>query len=377
VADVPIQLGPNTLTVVATDGLGNTKTKTTRVYLDLPANKKTSRFSIQVAGTIADATATLSVNDVPATTANGQFTAQVPLVNGLNTLTTVARDPVGNTRTSSLRVFVPPPTSLPPKPTVGTIGDPIPTLTTASSITIGGTKTAGTSIWINGVQVYALDEATTWTAAIALVEGDNVLNIVARDAIGASSTTTTVNVIVDNLPPVITVNRPLNNRTNLNPYPLTGTVDDSQTTVTVNGAAAARQARSFEASLPLGSGATPVTIVATSPNGYTATTALTITLGTVPNLLTVQPADGTKRYVGSATTIQGTATDQEGDALEWQMLLDGVPFSDWQTANNVTWTPAGTASGLHTVEIRVRDGYGDYDNQTNDIVILRAPVQHP
>ena len=374
-ANVPLSLGPNTLTATATDGAGNARSASIKVYLDLPQTKKTPRFSIQVAGTVNDATATVSVNGVAAPVVSGQFSALVPLVNGLNTITASATDhPAGNTGSASIRVFVNPPGPPPAMPTVGTVGAPIPPVTTQSSVTIGGTKTPGTAIWINGAQVVALNDATTWTATITLVEGDNTLLIVTKNAEGTASAPVTITIVVDNLPPVITA---ASAKTNLNPYIFTGTVDDHLTRVEVNGLLATRSGRTFQVDVPLALGSNTLTITATSPNNYVSTRVVTITLGTIPRIQSAQPADGAKIYTGAATTIQVTATDGEADPIQYQMLLDGAVMQDWSAAASHAWTPAAADGGSHTVTVRVRDGYGGSNDRSVDVLVLRAPIQHP
>ncbi|HAM39842.1 MAG TPA: hypothetical protein DCP69_00510, partial [Candidatus Omnitrophica bacterium] len=93
-------------------------------------------------------------------------------------------------------------------------------MVSGSAYTLTGTKTAGTSIWINGTQVVALNSDTTWSITVTLAEGDNDFVIVAKDAVGNVSTSAVATTVVDNLPPVITAAPPA--KTNLTPYALTG-----------------------------------------------------------------------------------------------------------------------------------------------------------
>ncbi len=372
--NVQLLLGPNTITAVATDGVGNVASKSVTVYLDLPAEKKTPRFSYEVRGTIDDSTAEISVNGVPATIAAGEFSASVPLVSGLNTLDAVARDAAGNVTTDSIRVFVPLPTRFPAMPTVGTVGEPPPTVTTLSSLTIGGTKTPGTSIWINGTQVVALDDLTTWSAQVTLTEGDNILVIVAKDDLGTPSAPVTINIVVDNLPPSITAE---STKTNFNPFTLVGSVDDSLTRVEVNSALAKRVGKTFEATIPLTEGPNSVTIAALSPKNHPASKTVTITLGTIPTIQAAQPADGAKLYAQRPAAIQITATDKEGDLIQFQVLLDGTPLGDWGPSMPQLWTPNVSQMGLHTLTVQARDDYGGSSTRAAEVFVVRPPIDHP
>lgn len=379
-AQVPLNVGRNTLTAIATDAAGNTATATATVYLDLADADKQVRFAIEVTGTLDDPSASVLVNGTPATIAEGRFSALVPLTSGYNTLTAIARDRLGNVSTTSIRVFVPLSSQMPAKPTVGTVGDPIPTLTTLSSLTIGGTKTPGTSVWINGVQVVAASDATTWTAVVNLVEGDNALVIVTHNASGIPSTPTTITIVVDNEPPVLTFSPPP--KTNFNPVTLKGRVDDSLTTVTINGVQAARSARDFTLEVPLTLGANALHLEALSPNGHRTGLDFTITRGTIPTVQSVTPSDGRIVYAGQAVAIRISAQDGEGDPIEYQALINGEAVAGgssqgWDSQATRSWTPAPTAGGLQTVTIGVRDAFGGARAQELELFVVHQPVGPP
>jgi len=373
--NVMLVLGRNTLTAVATDAIGNATSRSIMVDLDLSEAEKTPRFSCTIRGTINDSTSTVTVNGIQAGITNGEFSASVPLTSGFNTLTAAAIDPAGNTSTQSIRVFVPQPTQPPAKPTVGTVGDPIPEVTTASSITIGGTKTAGTSIWINGTQVVAQSDATTWTATVGLVEGDNVLQITAKDEAGVSSAQTITTIIVDNQAPAVTFQPPA--KTNLSPALLSGTVDDSRTTITINGIVAQRDGLNFQAPIPLTMGANMLHVVAVSPRNLRTEFDRTVTRGSVPTLQSMQPANRSKLYIATAAGIQMSASDQNGDSMEYRVLLDSQPVTSWSANSTQSWTPGTAHGGAHKLQAEVRDGYGGSNILEIDVLILRQPVLPP
>ncbi len=373
--NVRLTAGPNTVTAIARDGLGNQSSKSLTLYLDLPQAQKESRFNIVVSGTINEPSATVAVNGVSASIVSDQFTASVPLVSGYNTITAVAKDAAGNQATISRGVFVPAPTTHPAMPTVGTMGNAPPTVSTQSSVTLGGTKTPGTAIWINGQQIVASDNATTWSTTLTLTEGDNEFTFVARDAAGASSASVSLNIIVDNLPPVVTFTPPT--KTNLNPTLLTGSVDDSQTTVTINGIVATRTKRAFEVPVSLVLGPNVLHLVAISPNGYQTLKDYVVVLGTIPSIQALQPADGAKIYMNAPTALQVTAQDQEGDPIQYQFLIDNTPLGDWGSSTSTTWTPGTSQAGLHKVTVSVRDAYGGANSKDAEAYVVRSPVNHP
>jgi len=325
---------------------------------------------ISVEGTIDDTAASVVVNGVVAILTAGTFRADgIQLVEGTNTITATATDPAGNSASHSITVVVD--TQPPARPTVaGT-----PPVTTTPSYTLTGTKTPGTSIWVNNVEVVPLGDATSWTATVSLVEGDNVLVITAKKATGNESATNTVNIVVDNLPPVITVTAPT--KTNFNPLTIAGIVDDSLTKVEANSVLATRTGKNFQAAVPLVEGPNTVMITATSPNGYTSTKTLSITLGTIPTITAIQPSDATKLYAGQSASIQTVATDKEGDPIEYQVLLDAGVLADWSAASTLSWTPTAAQSGLHTIEVRARDAFGGVALKQAEVFVLRKPVSPP
>ena len=332
----------------------------------LPAGTR----SIVVEGTINDSTATVTVNSIQATITGTTFRAEgITIVEGANTISVTATDPAGNRTIQTVTVYLD--TQPPARPTVAAT----PTVTTTTTYTLTGTKTAGTAILINGNVAVPFSDATSWSATVNLIEGDNTLVIVAKDAAGNQSATNTVTIVVDNLPPVITATPPA--KTNVNPLTLSGTVDDSLTTVTVNGATATRSGRTFSLNVPLIEGPNTITITATSPNGYASTKTLNVTLGTIPTILSIQPADGTKLYAGTTVSISATATDKENDPLECQILIDGIVTVDWFAGASHPWTPGTAALGPHTVESRARDGFGGFASKQAQVYVLRKPVLPP
>lgn len=322
-----------------------------------------------VAGSVDASTRSVRVNGVAATLSSGVFSAQVPIFEGANAVTAVASDEAGNTAGASITVHLV--SQPPPKPTVW----PTPAVTPAATFPLSGTKTPGTSIWVNGVERVPLNDATHWVTTVNLTEGDNVFLLTAKNALGNTSSSAAANIIVDNLPPVIAVSPGTPTKTNVNPFRFTGTVDDSLTDVAVNSLAASRAGRHFEAPVPLLEGPNLLTIVATSPRGYVSSMTRAVTLGTIPVITGLQPSDGAKRAAGTTLTIHVAAADKEHDPVEFQILDNGAMLVDWSPSATHPWTPAEAERGVHTLEARARDGYGGEASQQAQVYVTRAQVQ--
>ena len=124
-------------------------------------------------------------------------------LNGVHTLTAVARDGAGNTATSAPVVVtvgnadVTPPTVAITSPTSS------PTFTTnTSSMALGGTASDNVGVtqvtWMNSRGGNGTATGTTsWTAGVALQTGANVLTVQARDAAGNTATATLTVTLTD------------------------------------------------------------------------------------------------------------------------------------------------------------------------------------
>jgi hypothetical protein len=184
-----------------------------------------------------------------------------------------------------------------------------------------------------------------------------------------------VNIIVDNLAPVVTFQPPP--KTNANPVTLTGSVDDSLTTVKINGITANRTAKAFDVAVPLTLGANTLTLIATSPRGLVTQRTAAITLGTLPTITSTSPANGTKLYAGMARMLQLTATDAQNDPIEYQVLVDGVALGPWSATATTSWTPNLGQLGVHTLTFSARDADGGSRTKDIEVYVVRPPIQHP
>ncbi len=200
------------ITGTATDVAGNSANATATVSLDTTAPVVTITAppegafiptpSVTVTGTVSEAVASLTVNDVPATVTAGAFTVEVPLTLSTTTLVAVATDPAGHsgsaTRTITLdttppvvRILTPATGQVLRTPTVtvtGTLDDPTATVT------------------VNGVAATLADGRFT-AAGVALGAGATVLTAEARDPAGNLGTDQ-VSVTFDGTPPTVTLTAP-------------------------------------------------------------------------------------------------------------------------------------------------------------------------
>ncbi|HAZ16995.1 MAG: hypothetical protein UV70_C0008G0008 [Parcubacteria group bacterium GW2011_GWA2_43_13] len=132
---------------------------------------------------------------------NGLYSVSVPLTqNQANTLSVTAIN-ASNEQSAPATVVIRHDTITPETPVVTNGVLSAPTNTTPAIIS--GTKEANTSVWINGNQVVALNASTTWSYALALLEGSNSVSITLKDTVGNQSSALTGTIVLDITAPAV------------------------------------------------------------------------------------------------------------------------------------------------------------------------------
>ena len=208
---VPVTVNAlNTITVTATDAHGKATTITRYVYSDDvkptlslgPIADSTGQNTVTVSGAVTDAggidrvtvvvggnTYTVSAGDV---NSNGEWSIDVPLSEGSNTITVTAFDKAGNPVSTTKTVTC---DTVYPELTLGTVLGS----TSANKVAVSGTATdAGTGVQSvtitnqSGVSTVIpgneLGTGGSFSADIGLVHGNNTITVTATDGTGNGST---------------------------------------------------------------------------------------------------------------------------------------------------------------------------------------------
>ena len=85
----------------------------------------------------------------------------------------------------------------------------VKTPTNITPVTLSGTKEPGTAIFINGYEAVPVDNEISWSYDKPLEEGENYLIITCRNKDGRESESICVRIILDTIPPVIVIDKPL------------------------------------------------------------------------------------------------------------------------------------------------------------------------
>jgi hypothetical protein len=221
--------GPHTVTAVARDAAGNTTTSATVTVT--VSNSDTTAPTVSITAPATGATVSGSAVTISATAADNvgvvgvQFKLDganlgaedtvspyslswntVPTANGSHTLTTVARDAAGNTRTSAA-VTVTVSNSDTTAPTVSITAPANGATVSGSAVTISATAAdnvgvVGVQFKLDGANLGAEDTVSPYSFSwntVPTANGSHTLTTVARDAAGNTTTSTAVTVTVSNI----------------------------------------------------------------------------------------------------------------------------------------------------------------------------------
>lgn len=371
--------GSNTITVKATDSVGNVSTETITVTRATsgPALTITSpaagalvqAANVTVSGTVSDSVspvASVKVNGVAATITGGTWAANVPLSEGANTLTAVAANEVGLsttvTRTLTRDSTAP----------VLTVTAPENNLVTAAeAVTVSGTVTdaGNVSVTVNGEPaalvngVYALE--------VQLEAGRNTITVTATDAAGNASTETRA-VTRATQGPSVSITSPAGGFvTNNAAIPVTGTVSDSVAPVSgvsVNGIAATITGTTYTATVPLAEGDNTLTVIGTNSVGLTTAETVTGTLDTVPPEIAITSPTAGQMVSNAAFTVTGTVSDNRSG-------VSGVTVNgEAATVSGGTWSMALTlAEGVNAITAIGADAAGNTATATGSVLLDTMP----
>ncbi len=409
--------GSHTLTAVARDAAGNTATASPvtvtvnnpdttapTVTLTAPASGATVQATVSVTASASDNVGVAGVQfrldgvNLGAEDTSSPYTTSwntLSTANGTHTLTAVARDAAGNTKTSaSVTVTVSNPDITAPTvsltaPASGTTVQGTVPVTASASDDVG---VAGVQFRVDGVNLGAEDTAspytTSWNTLMA-ANGTHTLTAVARDAAGNTTTSASVTVTVNNpdtTAPTVSLTAPASGATVQATVSVTASASDNIGIAGVqfrlDGAVLGPEDTTSPYStswntLSAANGTHTLTAVARDAAGNTTTSASVQV--TVNNPDTTPPAvsltaPGPGWTVGGMVSVTASATDDVGVAGV-QFRLDGADLSAEDTASpySVSWNTVGVANGSHTLTAVARDAAGNTTTSASVTVTVNNP----
>jgi hypothetical protein len=436
IGSIPLIEGMNTITVTATDTVGNTGEATVVVTYDgtLPSILITSPAldpfptttrPLLLAGTAGDNLNLASVTWTNSAGGGGSadtlvpvtpptdyaWTASVYLFPGANLITVTATDAHGYTQVDTVTINFTPETGAPgiqitaPSATGSAISPgQIVTLSGDADDLVGVVDVS----WINQttrVRGTALmtppagGTVVSWDADVPLTAGANVIVVTARDDAGNTTTATitvTYNPSSDAIPPAVTIALPtlldLWDST-VSPIGLGITASDNAGTSGVasvtwfnaatggDGVATYVLGTTWTASVGLAAGANTITVTAYDPAGNTATDFIIVNFIPPPGdsanpvvTITSHPTGTTLAWAASTIPLGGTASDNVAIAtVVWLNALTGMSGSADGTD---VWTAAILLGpGINVLTVRTYDTSGNTD--TDQITVTYTPPPPP
>ncbi|HID9488905.1 TPA: Ig-like domain-containing protein [Pseudomonas aeruginosa] len=360
-----------TVTVIVTDPAGNSSTPVTAEAPDFPDAPQVNASNGSVLSGTAEAGVTIVITDgngnpIGQTSAdangNWSFTPGSQLPDG-TVVNVVARDAAGNSS---------PATSI----TVDGVAPSAPVVEPSNGSELSGTAEPGSSVTLtdgngNPIGQTTADANGNWsfTPSTPLPDG-TVVNVVARDAAGNSSSPASVT--VDAVAPATPVVNPSNGTT------LSGTAEPGATVTLTDGngnpigqvIADGSGNWSFTPGTPLPNG-TVVNATATDPSGNASPPASVTVDAVAPATPVVNPSNGTTLSGTAEPGATVTLTDGNGNPIG-QVTADG--------SGNWSFTPSTPLANGTVVNATATDASGNTSpgsSVTVDSVAPATPVVNP
>ncbi len=326
-AAVTLTEGNNTITVSATDKAGNSAISSTNVTLDTfpPVVSITSHQNgqylntpqIAISGTVSEPV-TVTVNGISAGAIHEspvQFSSNLTLAEGQNTITVIATDEAGNNGNANLTVTL---DTILPTITLS----PMPSITNSPQIQARGNVEDANpidSVMINGKSVGAIEELPfQFNTELTLSEGLNTIKFIATDKAGNSSETETT-ILLDTTPPIVSITSPVNQGTlNASSLTVTGISKDASSgiaSVTVNGINAEISGDAYSTTIQLKEGENQVTVTATDAAGNTGQSTITIYLDTTAPAISINSPEDGSAVNTETVTVTGTVDDNAATVI--------------------------------------------------------------
>ena len=216
---------------------------------------------------------------------------------------------------------------------------------------------------------------SNFSCDLTLDAGANSITVGATDVAGnTASETLTVTYATG---PQVTITSPADfSLVTAGPVVVSGTVDEEDAIVTVAGVPASVSGGSFNASVPLHSGANTITVVATSQNGSSAIATVHVTLDDSPPLVTIDsPLDG-QTVNTSMITVSGMVKDIIGPAVDpgtTIVSVNGVAATI--TNDRYSASSVALAAGLNTISAFAADSVGNSNSASISVSFVDVTGQ--
>ncbi len=352
--------GPNDITVIAADSVGNSSIAATSIIVDTVAPVVTisspaaglSNVNAPLLSYVADpGIVEVKVDGVSVAQRSGQNLNA--LAEGTHTIRVESTDAAGNTGFGEVTLII---DTLPPTATV----DPVTTPTKVNVQTIGGGRESGALITVTvdtsasiGPVVYPTD--ATWSSTVTgLAEGTNNITITAKDG-AQNSAAVTASITYDSIAPTVSISSPVSGATKDNTPRLDFAISgETLSMVSVDGVTVSKTSgQDLDA---LADGPHTVRVEAIDAAGNTGFAQVTFTVDTIPPSVGINPVSTPTNV--SSQTLTGT---REENAVVSVAVNTSASAGAIAYPSPTTWscTISNLATGSNAVTVTATDAAGN------------------
>ncbi|MCM0084402.1 cadherin-like beta sandwich domain-containing protein [Geomonas sp. Red32] len=261
--------------------------------------------------------------------------------------------------------------------TLSTLSDGSRTRNQTLNVTGSATAVNGVrSVTVNGTQV-TLGAGNSFSAALGLSEGSNVITTTAVDA-GGLETSDSRTIILDSTAPVIAVASPADNSAlSATSATVTGSLDNPGTVqLTVNGgtpAAATMTGNSFSAAVSLAAGLNDIQITATDLAGNSSSVHRAVVSDTVnPSLSVVSPSQDVS-VDASTVELQGSVSDS-GTPATVSITMDGETYWPAVTSGSFQQALSLPTAKSYAITVTATDQAGNQVSVVRNVIRRGTPA---
>ncbi len=305
----------------------------------------------------------VSVNGLDATVIVSMYTVEVTLVEGPNTLTVIAIDPMGNVQV--VRVSVRLDTQ---KPYFQLISPLEGGMVNQSTLTIMAQLEPELEVTINdqpvpyGSEAYPQDGGTL-ELTMDLVSAETVIHFRVKDPAGNVLTIDRL-VVLDNVPPWIKVTSPMPFETFDHPEIVVVGTTEATSRFLINDDDVTLQNGFFQRAILCVEGANRIVLTAIDPAGNVNTQVLVVNVDTRPPHLEITSPRGKVTTVNTETvSIVGTVW-MDGVVTTGSVTVNGVVHALTDAINGIFSVPLTLVEGRNEISVVVEDLVGNSANQT-------------
>jgi len=347
----------------------------TATSLTVPVSALTAADNVAVSGYLINKSSA-----APAASAAGWTAAKpasVTAVAGINIFYAWAKDAAGNVsaaKSATVTVTTTTADATPPTLTVSALANGAATNKNTLNVSGSATDAGGLkSVTVNG-QPVVVNTGGSFSTALNLVAGANVITVVATDNAGNQNTDSRT-ITYDLAAPVLTVSNPADNSTSAQSFvTVSGSVNENSTvTIKVNNGSAqsaAMNGTNFSATANLAAGINTIDIAAIDLAGNTTSAKRTVTYSAPASQLTLAVTTPAQDVTTSRSsmTIQGAVKDAAGSIRVTVKINDRTYYPRVGSTGNFSQSVTFSSTRTYVITVTARDAAGHTATVTRNVI---------